>query len=69
MSERLDRRDVLKRLGLATAVAALPALSARVAAAADKLVVGVIYVGPRDDYGYNQAQAQAAAAIKKMPKT
>jgi basic membrane protein A len=26
----------------------------------------VIYVGPRDDYGYNQAQAQAAAAIKKM---
>jgi basic membrane protein A len=32
-----------------------------------KLVVGVIYVGPKDDYGYNQAQAQAAAAIKKMP--
>jgi len=30
-------------------------------------VVGVIYVGPRDDYGYNQAQAQAAAAIKKLP--
>lgn len=29
--------------------------------------MGVIYVGPRDDYGYNQAQAQAAAAIKKMP--
>jgi simple sugar transport system substrate-binding protein len=32
-----------------------------------KLVVGVIYVGPKDDYGYNQAQAQAAAALKKMP--
>ena len=35
--------------------------------AADKVVVGVIYVGPKDDYGYNQAQAQAAAAIKKLP--
>ncbi len=31
------------------------------------LTVGVIYVGPRDDYGYNQAQAQAAAELKKMP--
>ena len=30
-------------------------------------MVGVIYVGPKDDYGYNQAQAQAAAAIKKLP--
>jgi simple sugar transport system substrate-binding protein len=36
------------------------------AVAADSIVVGVIYVGPRDDFGYNQAQAQAAAAIKKM---
>jgi basic membrane protein A len=27
----------------------------------------VIYVGPRDDFGYNQAQAQAAAELKKMP--
>ncbi|PZQ57882.1 MAG: BMP family ABC transporter substrate-binding protein, partial [Variovorax paradoxus] len=31
------------------------------------LTVGVIYVGPRDDYGYNQAHAQAAAEVKKMP--
>jgi simple sugar transport system substrate-binding protein len=31
------------------------------------LTVGVIYVGPRDDYGYNQAHAQAAAELKKMP--
>ena len=27
----------------------------------------MIYVGPRDDFGYNQAQAQAAAEIKKLP--
>jgi simple sugar transport system substrate-binding protein len=31
------------------------------------VVVGVIYVGPRGDFGYNQAQAAAAAAIKKLP--
>ena len=31
------------------------------------LVVGFIYVGPRDDYGYNQAHAEAAAILKKMP--
>lgn len=30
------------------------------------LTVGFIYVGPRDDYGYNQAHAQSAAALKKM---
>lgn len=32
------------------------------------MTVGVIYVGPKDDYGYNQAQAEGAAAIKAMPK-
>ena len=64
--ERLDRRALLKRLGMAGALGALAPLGARRALAADKIVVGVIYVGPRDDYGYNQAQAQAAAAIKKM---
>src|SRR5450755_2942900 len=30
------------------------------------LVIGFIYVGPRDDYGYNQAHAEAAAVLKKM---
>jgi basic membrane protein A len=30
------------------------------------LTIGVIYVGPKDDFGYNQAQAQAAAELKKM---
>jgi len=64
---RMSRREALGRLGAAGMMGALAPLGLRVAAAADKLVVGVIYVGPRDDYGYNQAQAQAAAEIKKMP--
>jgi basic membrane protein A len=38
-----------------------------VANAQKPLVVGFIYVGPRDDYGYNQAHAEAAAVLKKMP--
>ena len=42
------------------------ALGARTAAAADT-TIGFIYVGSRDDYGYNQAHAQAAAALKKVP--
>jgi simple sugar transport system substrate-binding protein len=36
-------------------------------AANDKFTVGFIYVGPKDDYGYNQAHAQGAAAVKKLP--
>lgn len=31
------------------------------------MTVGFIYVGPRDDYGYNQSHAEAAALVKKMP--
>jgi len=63
------RRDVLRLLGAgaaATAAQMLPFGMGR-ALAADKTVVGVIYVGPRDDFGYNQAQSQAAAIIKKLP--
>jgi simple sugar transport system substrate-binding protein len=63
----LDRRDLLKYLGTAGALGALAAFRPTAASAVDKLVVGVIYVGPREDYGYNQAQAQAAAAMKKLP--
>jgi basic membrane protein A and related proteins len=63
----VTRRGALKTLGVAGALGAMGLLRARPGGAADKLVVGVIYVGPRDDYGYNQAQAQAAAAIKKLP--
>jgi basic membrane protein A len=32
-----------------------------------KVTIGFIYVGPKDDYGYNQAHAAGAAAVKIMP--
>jgi simple sugar transport system substrate-binding protein len=31
------------------------------------LTVGFLYVGPKTDYGYNQAHAAGAAAVKKLP--
>lgn len=34
---------------------------------AKPLVLGFIYVGAKDDYGYNQAHAEGAAGIAKLP--
>ena len=58
-----DRRSALKTLG----AAGLVSTYGTPLRAADKITVGVLYVGPRDDFGYNQAQAQAAAMLKKTP--
>jgi basic membrane protein A and related proteins len=60
------RRRLLAGSALGGASLALPG-ALRHALAQTPLVVGVIYVGPRGDFGYNQAQAAAAAAIKKLP--
>ncbi len=57
----LTRRTVLSGLGAGAATAALPIQPAE----AKDLTVGFIYVGPKDDYGYNQAHAEAAAILKK----
>ncbi|MGD0679952.1 MAG: BMP family ABC transporter substrate-binding protein, partial [Polyangiaceae bacterium] len=35
--------------------------------AAKELTVGFIYVGPKDDYGYNQAHAEGARALAQIP--
>jgi simple sugar transport system substrate-binding protein len=59
-----NRRDFLKG---ASALALGSAFPFESAFAADKLTAGVIYVGARSDYGYNQAQAVAANVIKKLP--
>ena len=63
---RFNRRDSLKSIAALGAAGTLGAWS-ELALAQKPLTVGVIYVGPRDDYGYNQAQAQAAAELKKLP--
>jgi simple sugar transport system substrate-binding protein len=33
----------------------------------DTLSVGFLYIGSRDDYGYNQAHAEGARAVKELP--
>ena len=59
-----SRRAAIKTLGAAGALAALQPFNTF--AQAKPVVVGVIYVGPKDDFGWNQAQAEAAAQIKKL---
>lgn len=63
-THRLSRRAVLRGAALTTLGWYAGARSGQAAA---PLVVGFIYVGPRDDFGYNQAHAQGAAAVAKLP--
>lgn len=66
MSSSLNRRESLKTLAALGTAGTLGGLST-LAQAQKPLTVGVIYVGPRDDYGYNQAHAMTAAELKKLP--
>src|ERR1700689_12649 len=59
---RISRRHLLQG-GAALTLGS--AFVMRSAYAADT-TIGFIYVGSRDDYGYNQAHAAGAAALKKM---
>lgn len=59
----LTRRNLIQG-GAAMALGS--ALRLGPARAAD-LTIGFIYVGAKDDYGYNQAHAEGAAALKSLP--
>lgn len=65
-----DRTSLSRRSFLNTTAAGLGALAmggtASRALAASELTVGFIYVGPRDDFGYNQSHAEGAAAVAAM---
>jgi basic membrane protein A len=64
---KLSRRSLLRGAAAIGAAGALPGLLPARPAFAKETVVGFIYVGSRDDYGYNQAHAQGAAALKSVP--
>jgi basic membrane protein A len=66
MDMRIDRRGLLKSAGAAAALGTLGGTLPLRRAFAKDFTVGFIYVGPHDDYGYNQAHALGAAAVKKM---
>ncbi|MES3007669.1 MAG: BMP family ABC transporter substrate-binding protein [Pseudomonadota bacterium] len=60
----LNRRNFLKTLSVATAGMALAArLPQSFAASESSVSMGFIYVGPRDDYGYNQAHFEGKSAL------
>ncbi len=63
----MSRRTLIKTtaLGLAGATLNLGAIGR--ALAAKDLTVGIVYVGARDDFGWNQAHAVAIQALKEVP--
>lgn len=63
----LSRRSVLKAGAAGLAAAALPFGLSGVARAQSPIVLGAVYVGPRDDFGWNQAHAQAMEILKAVP--
>ena len=62
-----SRRTLLKSAALGAAGAALDLGAMGRAFAAADLTVGIVYVGARDDFGWNQAHAVAAEALKLVP--
>jgi simple sugar transport system substrate-binding protein len=64
--QKLNRRQIMQ-LAASAGVGVAGSSLGLSSFAADALTVGFIYVGPRDDYGYNQSHAEAAAIIKAMP--
>jgi len=65
-SPKLSRRRLLQGSAAAGVGLAAGAWPFNRALAAD-VVVGLVYVGPRDDFGWNQAHAVAAKALKAVP--
>jgi len=59
--------DISRRRALAQLSAASLATLSPWAMAQAPITVGFIYVGPKDDFGYNQAHAESVAEIKKLP--
>jgi basic membrane protein A and related proteins len=61
------RRAAFKQLaGLGVGVAMSGLAMSKVLAAEKKVVMGFIYVGPRDDYGYNQAHFEGKSALARQ---
>ena len=63
MPSAFNRRQLLRSTGTA-ALASI--LLPKLARAADPLTIGVIYVGARDDFGWNQAHAVGVKALKAL---
>lgn len=65
--QQINRRQLMHLAGGLTLGAGAASMALKSYAADAPLTVGFIYVGPRDDYGYNQSHAEAAAVVKVLP--
>ena len=65
--QRLSRRSALQIMAATGAAGTLAsAWTVSEAVAQRSTVCGAIYVGPKDDFGWNQGHAEGVAAIKKL---
>ena len=62
-----DRRQALKGLALLGAAGLVSGIPPVRSARAADLTAGFVYIGPREDWGWNQSFASAAAALKGVP--
>ncbi len=62
----MKRRSLLKGIVAAGAASAVAGLGSRAAWAQSKVRMGFIYVGPRDDYGYNQSHFEGKSAVARL---
>ena len=62
----LSRRTLLRGVGAAGAAGALTQILPLADARAADITVGALYVGAKDDYGWNQGHAVGVAALKKL---
>ncbi len=67
MTIALNRRRFLQTSSAGAAALVTGVAPFGSAWAADDLTIGIIYVGARDDFGWNQAHAVAAKALKEIP--
>ncbi len=67
-SHKLTRRQVLKGTAAVGALGMLGGLGwlGQAWGAQDKVKMGFLFVGPRDDYGYNQAHFEGKSAVAKL---
>jgi len=62
-----NRRTALKYAALLGAASLAPGLLPVRSALAADMTVGFVYIGPRNDWGWNQSHAEAGAALGKLP--
>ena len=67
MLNAMNRRRFLQTTTAGASVLLSGTWPAGRALAAEDLTIGVVYVGARDDFGWNQAHAVGVAALKQVP--